>query len=287
MDRGNRGRSQMLTLVIGVLLSTVLGVFFYFRTDLNTAIATFAGLTGTTITLQVESLLQEREIREQTTRQQRLVHRIESTIWMPELLDDAVSAFAVIEQTYGATMAVELARKAFDDCRTRLGELQRGRYITSDADESPNSPALPLTERLRDSLLATSSGDDISWWLDASTSRNYWRLNIEALQRGVMIERIFIYRQWTDELDAVAKAQHASGVRVLRVLEDQLPATLRLNLVIWDELCGLEPQHNSAGEWIGSSFTFAAQDLALLLDRFKMIEHFAEQWPTVSASQLK
>jgi hypothetical protein len=50
-------------------------------------------------------------------------------------------------------------------------------------------------------------------------------------------------------------------------------------MVIWDGLCGLEPQHNSAGEWISSRFTFAVRDLALLIDRFTMIEHFAEQWP--------
>lgn len=279
MDRRNSGRPQALTIIIGVLLSTVLGTFFYFRTDLTTAIATFAGLVGTTITLQVESMLREHEVREQASRQERLARQMESTAWMPELLDHTIGAFVVVEQTYGATMAVELARKVFEDCRIQLEDLQRGRYVTSDADESPNSPVHALTERLRDSLLATSSGDDIAWWLDAAVSRNYWRLNTEALKRGVMIKRIFIYRDWTDSLDTLAKAQHVAGVRVLRVAEYQLPPTLRLNMVIWDGNCGLEPQHNSAGEWISSSFTFAARDLSLLLDRFQLIESFAEQWP--------
>lgn len=279
MNRGKARRSKAWTLGIGVILSTVLGAFFYFRTDLNTAIATFAGLTGTTITLQVELLLREREEQERVTRQQRLFEQMEAISWMPGLLDQAIGAYTFVEQAYGETMAVDLARKAFEDCRIRLEELQRGQYVTPDADESPNSPVHALTEQLRESLLATSSGDDIAWWLSPSLSRNYWRLNAEALKRGVTIKRIFIYRDWTGPLEGVAMAQHQAGVQVLRVPEHQLPPILRLNMVIWDESCGLEPRHNAAGEWIASSFTFAARDLALLIDRFRLIESFAERWP--------
>jgi hypothetical protein len=279
MNRTNTGRFKAWTLVIGVALSSVLGAFFYFRTDLTTAIATFAGLVGTTITLQVELLLREREERDRASRQQRLLDRLEAIPWMPDLLDNAIGAYSAVEQAYGATMAVELARKAFEDCRIRVEELQRGHYVTSDADEAPNSPVHALTERLRESLLATSSGDDIAWWLAPSLSRNYWRLNTEALKRGVTIKRVFIYRDWTGPLDALALAQFEAGVQVSRVSEYQLPPILRLNLVIWDERCGLEPRHNAAGEWIASSFTFAARDLALLLDRFRLIESFAERWP--------
>jgi hypothetical protein len=279
MDREKPGRSKAWTLGIGVVLSTVLGAFFYFRTDVNTAIATFAGLVGTTITLQVESLLRDREEHEHLTRQQRLFEQLEVIPWLPDLLDHAIGAYTLIEQIYGDTMAVDLARKAFDDCRIRLEELQRGHYVTADADESPNSPVHALTEQLRESLLATSSGDDISWWLAPSLSRNYWRLNVEALKRGVTIKRIFIYRDWSGPLETLAMAQHQAGVQVLRVPEHQLPPILRLNIVIWDENCGLEPRHNAAGEWIASSFTFAARDLALLVDRFRLIESFAERWP--------
>lgn len=281
--RGN-DRSPMLTLVIGVTLSTVLGVFFYFKTDLTTAVATFAGLVGTTITLQIESLLQERQSRESASRQQEFMRQIESTPWMPDLLNQAVDSYASIARTYGGTATVlGLAYKAFEDCRTQLSELQRGRYITPDPDESPNSPTHVLTDRLQHTLLATSSGDDISWWLDSSLSRVYWQRNIEAMKRGVTIKRIFIYRDWTAEIESLVEAQHAAGVHIFRVAENRLPAALCLNIVLWDDVCALEPRHNSAGEWIASSFTFAAHELSLLHSRFALIESFAEKWPVSQA----
>jgi hypothetical protein len=279
MDQDRQARSAMLILVSGVALSTVLGVVFYFRTDVNTALATFAGLIGTTITLQVESLVRARRGHEAATRQQRLVAQMEATAWMPELLDRALGAYHAIERTHGSTMAVELAHEIFEDTRLRLEELRRGRYVSPDSDESPRSAFYRLTERLRTSMLATSAGSDLDWWQDPSESRIVWRLNEQALRRGVTITRIFIYRTWTDELDAVAKTHHAAGVHVLRVAERQLPPMLRLNLVIWDATCAHEPQYNTGGEWISSSFTSAEQDLAVMLDRFKQIESQAEPWP--------
>lgn len=279
MDRQTQTRSGILILVSGVALSTVLGVVFYFRTDLNTALATFAGLIGTTITLQVESLVRSHRTHEATTRQQRLVAQMESTAWMPELLDHSLGAFNAIERTHGSGMPVELAREIFEDCRHRLEELRRGRYAGGEADESPRSAYYRLTERLHTGMLATSAGSDLDWWQDPAANRILWRLNEQALRRGVSIKRIFIYRTWTDELDAVAKTHQAAGVQVMRVAENQLPPTLRLNLVIWDAACAHEPQYNTAGDWITSTFTFAEQDLAVMLDRFTQIESQAEPWP--------
>lgn len=272
-------RAQQLTIVIGVALSTALGVFFYVKTDLSTAMGTFGGLIGTVITLQIESIFRERREREETTRQQRLVERVEQIGWMPGLLDEALGAVGHVERTYGGTMAVSLVRKAFDDCLAQLRDLQRGRYFTVDDDNSPNSPVRALTERLQSRLLATSAGEDITWWLRPSSNQSvYWPLNEQALQRGVEIKRIFIYREWSDELEALARRQTENGVKVLRVVQDLLPSPLRINLTIWDDTCGFELHHNSAGEVAGQSFTFADQDLALMLDRFKLIESCAELW---------
>jgi hypothetical protein len=276
VERDNHARISLLILVSGVVLSSVLGTFFYFRTDLSTALATFAGLIGITITLQIESLLRTRQDREQATRHQRLVARMESTAWLPDVLDRALGAYGLVEQKYGRGVVVELARQIFEDCQDRLEFLARGRYRTADPDESPKSPMRTLTEHLRTHLRATSAGEDLLWWQDALATRAYWQLNLEALQRGVSITRIFIYRAWSDDLDHLARAHHEAGVHVMRVQEDRLPRTSRLNLLIWDETCAMEPEYNSAGEWINSSFVFEPQDLVLMLDRFRLIESYAE-----------
>lgn len=279
MERDNHARISMLILVCGVVLSSGLGVFFYFRTDLSTALATFAGLIGTTITLQIESLLRARQARENATRHQRVLARLEATPWMPELLDRALAAYGVVEQSFKSGMAIGLARRAFENCQIQLEALARGRYSTPDPDESPNSPIYKLTEQIRTSMLATSVGGDLRWWLDTPATRNWWRLNLEALTRGVAIKRILIYHAWSDDLDRLARTQHEAGVLVMRVSEDELPAPLRLNLIIWDGSCALEPEYNFSGEWINATYTFAPQDLALALERFKLIESCAEPWP--------
>lgn len=273
----------MMILVSGVVLSSLLGVFFYVRTDLSTALATFAGLIGTTITLQIESLLRARQAREQATRHQRVLARLEATPWMPEVLDRTLAAYGVVEQNFKASMAVELARRAFENCQTQLEALARGRYSTADPDESPNSPIYKLTERTHTSMLATSAGGDLQWWLDTPATRTWWRMNLEALGRGVAVKRILIYRTWSDELDLLARTQREAGVQVMRVSENDLPAPLRLNLIIWDDSCALEPEYNFSGEWINATYTFTPQNLALALERFKLIESCAEPWPAPAA----
>jgi hypothetical protein len=198
---------------------------------------------------------------------------------MLELLDRALAAYGLVEQNYKSSMAVALARRAFENCQTQLESLARGRYSTPDPDESPNSPIYKLTEGIHTSMVATSAGGDLLWWLDTPATRTWWRLNLEALERGVAIKRILIYHTWSDELDRLARTQQEAGVRVMRVCENELPAPLRLNLIIWDGSCALEPEYNFSGEWINATYTFAPQDLALALERFKLIESCAEPWP--------
>lgn len=279
------GVTQAWTLAIGTVSSVGLGVLFYFKTDTTTAIASFAGLIGITITLQVDFLLRERAEHEEATRQQRLVRRIESVAWMPELLDQATGALAVIEAEYEGTMAVDLARRAFEACLAQLKDLQRGHYFCGDGDPSPASPVTELNERVQRSILASNYIGDLDWWLGTSFGRDeYWRSNQRALARGVEITRIFIYEAWSDELDALARTQHAGGVRVLRVALELLPHKLRGSFVIWDGGCCYQDRVNGAGEWIGQDFTFAPQDVALMVDHFRNIESSAELWPPSPAA---
>lgn len=278
MEKDNHAHISALILISGVLLSTILGVFFYFRTDLSTAMATFAGLIGTTITLQVEALLRGRQSKELATRHQRVLARIESTSWLPDLLDRALIAYGQVEQNYRSELMIDLAHRSFENCRVQLESLARGRYSTPDPDESPNSPIYGLTEQVKNTILATTAGFDLEWW-QHSLARTYWRLNEEALRRGVVIKRIIIYREWTAEMERLARSQSAAGVQIMRVDESQLPPALRLNLVIWDGVCAMEPEYNSVGEWISTHFNFGAQDLALSLDRYKLIESCSEPWP--------
>lgn len=279
MARSN-GVTQAWTLAVGTSSSVGLGVLFYFKTDLTTALASFAGLIGITITLQVDFLLRERAEREVATRQQRLMRGIEAVVWLPDLLDQAIGALTAIEDDYDGTMAVDLARRAFEACLAQLKDLRRGHYFSADGDPSPSSPVTELNERVQHSIMASNSAADLGWWLGTSFGRDeYWRSNQRALARGVKITRIFIYETWSAEMDALARTQHAEGVRVMRVAVDLLPRTLRDSFVVWDGRCSYQDRVNGAGEWLGQDFTFAPQDVDLMIDHFKNIESTAELWP--------
>ena len=281
----SNGRARKLTISIGAILSVVVSIFFYLHTEVPDALATLAGLIVVTITLQVETIFRERQDLEQETRQQRLVLRMESMPWLADWLDHATDSMEAIEHSYGGTMAVNLARAAFRECQAQLADLRRGHYATSDEDESPRSPVRALTENLTTSLLATSVGEDINWWLRESSNRKvYWSLNEQALRRGVNVERVFIYRDWTSDVEKVAKLQHDSGVRVWLVREDHLPQTLRINIMLWDGVCGLEFHSNSGGTAIGQRFTFEREDLVLMIDRFNLIKSSARLWDGVTST---
>lgn len=192
---------------------------------------------------------------------------------------------SVVEGDYKGTMAQVLARRAFDACLAQVKDLQRGHYFSAEGDPSPTSPVSELNERVQHSILATSTGDDIGWWLGTSFGRDeYWRANQRALARRVMITRVFIYETWSGELDSLAGMQHVEGVRVLRVVRTLLPVRLRASFVIWDNRCCLQDRTNGGGDWIGQDFTFAPQDLAVMIDHFKNIESSAEPWPADSAA---
>jgi hypothetical protein len=278
MDGRGQNRSERVTLAVGVIVSVALGVFFYFKTDLATAMATFAGLIGTTITLQVESIFRERRVAEGVTRQQRLVSRIEAVGWLPDLLDQALNSIGVIEETYRGTAVVDLTREAVVECLARLRDLQRGRHITSAGDDSEF--VFAMTQRAQRTLHATSPYTQTARQFSSPIGEHFWLLNQDALRRGVAIERIFIYRRWNDQLEALARRQHDAGVHTLRVAVDRLPPHLRLDLVIWDgTCCGVSNRSNSTGEPIDAVFTFAPDDLVTWRDHYAVIKSRSEPWP--------
>jgi hypothetical protein len=269
-------RFDWISTVIGVTLSISIGVFFYYKTDLKAAFAVFAGLLGTTITLQVESISQARRAAEEAAGRHRLVSAIEAIDWMPTILQECLSAVQAVRSEHSSTMAVDLTRSTFETCLAELRGLRRGHYDTPFHD---NWLVFAATERVRNTLFATSFEEaDVEWW-QSPAGQTYWTHQVKALARHVTIERTFIYRTWTEAHERLAYVQHESGVQTFRVHCDQLPSDLRVDMIIWDNQCGFEPRMNADGDPITNNFTFAKSDLAKMLSRYEIIKSRAEVWP--------
>jgi hypothetical protein len=111
---------------------------------------------------------------------------------------------------------------------------------------------------------------DLEWWLSPLGSK-YWQRLQEAMRRGVHCERIFIFHDWNEDLDRLAREQAGGGVHVLRVHRDKLPPHLRLDLIIWDDDCGYETRSNERGEGQWNYFTFQTEEISQLAISYNLI----------------
>jgi hypothetical protein len=277
-----RRRSSTGVLWAGALLSVSLGVVFYLQTDLQPALATFAALLGLVITLQIEVLLRKRDEALGATRQQRLMSRIEASPWLPETLDEMLKALASLEHSYRGGVVAELARDSLDTALETLRGLSRGRVEASIED---NSLIFELTREAAHTIRAISvESVDLDWWHSPAGQR-YWDLNVEARVRSVDVERIFVYRTWTKRHDDLASKQCAVGIRVLRVQQEQLPAPLRVDMIVWDSLCGWVAQVNATGDAVTNSYRFEARDVNRMQERYVEVRSAAKPWTSDCAME--
>jgi hypothetical protein len=262
--------------VLGIAISVALGAFFYFKTDQQAAFATFAGLLGVTITLQLELLLQNRRIADEELQRETMSTQIESLPWLPPLLRQSLTALHAIESTYAGTVAADLARKRYERHVAGLRDLQRGFLLETRVED--HGLLQELTKTVQHSLIATTNEEDFLWWSSVA-GQTYLKLQAAAIQRGVRIERIFIYREWTDAREQLTARQQALGIRTLRVREDEVAGTLGQDLIVWDEFIGLTGEFSPSGTRTGDRYTFGRTELDRLMDHYRMIESLAEPWP--------
>ncbi|RVX45578.1 hypothetical protein OHA25_10975 [Nonomuraea sp. NBC_00507] len=259
-------------LIIGTTLSVLLGVIFYVREDTAQGLALLAGLIGGVITLQVQTLLREKRRVDHETTVGQLVSTIEKIPWLTELMVPILRAAKHVEREYPGTPAVDACRAAFDECLRTLTDLERGHFRTPYGDNAVFQRLIDQTKR---TMCATSVPSvDLAWWREP-VGRQYWEAQLNALKRGVKIRRVFIYREWTDELDELAREQIAAGVQVRRVHVDRLPPAMRVISALWDGSCGHELSYTAAGEAVYDTFTVSPPDLERLMTQFEMIERNA------------
>src|SRR4051812_27865505 len=114
-------------LLIGTAVSVILGVLFYFRSDVGTALGVFAGLLGITITLQVQALVAGQQRAVAASRTARTAEKIESISWLPEYVEQIVTTIAHVEDNLPEAVS-RLSRQTVDECVSRLTDLQRGHF---------------------------------------------------------------------------------------------------------------------------------------------------------------
>jgi len=253
--------------LVGAILSVAIGLAFYFKTDVPTALAAVAGMLGLVITLQLQLLVAMHQRDAADGRVARLLAATERLPWLADAIDDAVDRSTTIARSQ-MSEAVSLCQLTLETCNKNLADLQRGHY-----DEPYGEMRLfyKLTGTTQRAIRATSAQEvDLSWWETPRADR-YWELQRAALARGVAIKRVFIYSHWTAGLEKLASTQAAAGVHVWTVRNEVLPPDLRIDMVVWDETCAYETAPNAVGEPVFNRFRLNAADVGQAIRRFESI----------------
>jgi hypothetical protein len=250
-------------LVVGLGMSVGLAVVFYLNTELAPAFATFAAMLGAIVTLQVEAYLRDRRRAERET-------RIERYPWLAEAIDEITASTSQIEEKYAGTIAEKECLRIFDDAKLRLKRLESGHF---EGRWDDHSPATELIESAKSSIWATSvARADLAWWLSAK-SRPYWAAQLHALERGVEIRRVFIYDEWSTELEQLARSHHDAGVAVRVINEQDLDNEQLKNIIgVWDGSCALRVSYSLNNEPWAFDFIVEEAELREVTRQFTLIE---------------
>jgi hypothetical protein len=275
--RESGSAAQLVILISGFVISVALGVVFYVRTDIPTALASFALILGGLLTLQVEATF--RRLREQQTQteQGRFIALLESVPWLYRFLRDTAERVVEVQRVYDSPFVLHLLQKVSGDFAKGLDDLRGGRILVP--HDSDHDLVFWLTRHTKSTLRATDVWAAAHLHEGKSGGDEYQSLNLEAMERGVEVERIFIYAEWTGDLEDTVRKQAAAGIHTLRVREAILKAELRADMAIWDEIYGSELSFNALGEIVDSYVTFSKQDVSHLLEKYNRIKAKAEVWP--------
>lgn len=178
----NLPKSSLAILIVGVVISTGIGLVFYITTELQPAIATFAGLLGTILTLQIESAVRFARLRAIETK----VDDIAGSMEYPDK-----EMRTAIKKKFDSDL-LRLFPRHFEGLLDLLMDNIGGSNATLTRKEDfPTFYASTLEAFPRSTFLATGFSDDGFLW---SSSR--WEEAIQELHSGGgKIVRVFFIDQ--------------------------------------------------------------------------------------------
>lgn len=189
------------------------------------------GIQAQILTFALDFVIRLEDKRVALGRSGQLIARIEETPWLPAVVERYCEYIEMAETRFADTIVPNAVREQLSACEAKLHDLARGHLYV---DSNDAGVKLELLQRPAGRLRTTSvQENDLPWHL-SEVGRGYWRAQKDALSRGWSIERIFIYDEWTEEIEALGREQQLAGVRVKRVPRDGLPAALRADFTVWD-----------------------------------------------------
>ncbi len=229
-------------LTVSVIISITVAIILVLIGQ-DQAISLLIGLVLTIITIQLDSLARQRSGEERMIDTLGLHKALLQNPPIGNLVQQIAHDYASVEQV-GFTYFRERAHDALLECREVVHSLAEGRMIIP--SESKFSYGRRGIESARTSIRAVACAKP-DWW-KTNIGQAYFQANVNAVERGVRITRIWIYDEATlIDLQNVIMQQHNAGIETHVILPDQLPRDLLEDYMIVDEqiLIKLELLSNS------------------------------------------
>ncbi|MER7335363.1 MULTISPECIES: hypothetical protein [unclassified Micromonospora] len=248
--------------LIGIALSISLSVTLDLTNAATGVESLLAGLMGITISLLVDSLARaERRFHLRTL--------LEGPPWLVHGVPPLVTAAREAVEAHPGTRVAEEARRRFERFRVETEQLRAGRIVRPGDDYEDLLAGLADCVRYLDAVthvMPRVSGE-LSWW-HSDIGRAYWAANLEALERGVRITRIFVHAGVSDELSELVETQRRAGVRAGLLRWGSVRPDLHVNLALWDGTSAWEPTMSAHGEITLNQFSVNPGDLERLRTAF-------------------
>ena len=241
----------------------------------RTLIAVALGMLTTVVGLQIDISLRLSERARRQDQHGRLLELVEQQPpFLPAVTDMLASAISTINAS-----PVPLFRKSVTDvvesARMRLSELERGRLRCPANDSDLMIEQWATTHRrVRATTIPKA---DMDWWLSAVGLR-YLEHNASAVQRGVEVERIFLLDDRDPPTIELLNRTVAAGVNVLVVDRQTLPADLRINVVVYDDVLSVDELTNADGEVVEFIYSTNAADLSRILTAYGRLRSVAQPY---------
>lgn len=259
-------------LVTGIVLSLVLGVLAYFLTNQQFTLGFVVGLLGLILSIQIEQISRLDARASHSDRHSSLMASLEKVSWLLPLVSEIAESAGRVVSDDDLRQLAPIAREKLETCNASLQSLRMGQYRVPAEDVNV---LFERTSTATKQILATSVEHvDLSWWR-SEVGTNYLSKNREAIERGVEVERIFIYESLSDDLIEVASQHADAGVTVLMVAKSQLRPEYRIDMIIWDESFAYEIELNSDGVEIANRYTVSPSDITRMLQHYSVVRSCA------------
>lgn len=257
-------------------LSVAASVFFT-AVDLTvkTLVAICVGFLITLLTVQLDVVVR---LNERTKRQDQHGRLLELIEQQPELLPaftDMLSSAVSATESARVPLFEKAVRQTVEATRLSLKELEQGRMHCPAND---SQVMVAQWAQTRQQVRATTLVDaDLTWWRSA-VGRKYLKLNEEAIQRGVGVERIFLCDSMTPDVVALLTESRRIGIEVLVVQRTDVPSDLRINVVLYDDMLCVDEVVNSDGDVMSFVYSTNQADLGRLTSSYSRLCAYAQEW---------